>query len=103
MEKACFTEIVELHRFFEEWFHGTREGAPAGMARFSTVMADDFEIISPDGVLIRRGDLIEIIEETYGAFGQAAFRIRVEDPCFRVLAPELFLVTNNERKGNRDG
>ena len=58
-EEKCETEIVELHRFFEEWFAGRSE--PGDFARFSVVLAPDFTMIGPDGRLIESQPLLEAV------------------------------------------
>ena len=40
-------EIVHLHRFFEAWMNGILPESDEGFARFTNVMDESFEIISP--------------------------------------------------------
>jgi len=49
-------EIIDLHQFFEDWFTGK---VAYDISRFDKVMAADFELISPSGSLIQRGNLVE--------------------------------------------
>lgn len=48
MDSRCRAEVVELHQFFEDWFVGNLSG-DASFERLSRVIADGFEIISPEG------------------------------------------------------
>ena len=51
-DRAC-REIVELHRFFVEWYDATRAEGP-DFERFEKAMGEQFHMIVPDGRLLDR-------------------------------------------------
>ena len=63
---AARLEIVELHRFFEGWLGGTLPADEASFNRLTSALAEDFEMVGPDGRLIARAMLLE---ELRGAAG----------------------------------
>lgn len=71
MRERCETEVVDLHRFFEEWFSGTIPPTEEAFRRFEVVMADRFLIISPEGVLSERDELIERLRQAHGIWRQS--------------------------------
>jgi hypothetical protein len=98
METHCRTEILELHRFFEEWMTGNG----GDFSRFSAVMAEDFEIVSPDGGRMNQPDLLAWMRGLQGALTDQEFEIRIENLQERAAAPGLFIVTYEEWQ-TRDG
>ena len=59
-------EIVELHQFFEDWFCGRVELSEECFARFTSVTAEEFHLISPSGVMIDRSQALPWIWEMHG-------------------------------------
>ncbi len=94
--ESCRKEIIELHQFFQDWFHGVLPDTPEALARFSGVMAAEFRIVSPEGRMTARPALVEAIKKAYGVHRDIAFRIWIEDAQVRSLAPDLWLATYQE-------
>jgi hypothetical protein len=94
MEARCQTEIIELHAFFERWFTGRVESSEAQLTRVAEVLAPDFRLISPRGVVDTRGPLLAAIRRAHGA--RRRCRIWIEDCRCRTLGPGLCLATYQE-------
>ena len=57
MEQRCSNEVVQLHQFFQDWFNAVLPPTDEAFDRFSSVMAQGFVIISPNGELTEREEL----------------------------------------------
>jgi hypothetical protein len=66
MESRCEQEVRELHQFFEDWFNGRLPPTDEAFRRFESVMAEGFLIISPDGVLSERAELVHRLRQAHG-------------------------------------
>ncbi len=102
LAQACRTEIEQLHRFFEQWFTGRLPREDAELKRFSAVIADSFEMITPDGAAVSRADLMKRIPEAHGKYADEAFRIEIKNVAVRPLADELFLATYEEWQEHKE-
>ncbi|MDX1660427.1 MAG: DUF4440 domain-containing protein [Gemmatimonadota bacterium] len=98
MIEACRREIEELHAFFEGWFEGTLPDDEATFARVADALAEDFELISPDGRRRDRGTILASIREGYGdhAGEGKRFRIEIHDVRPRLVVAETALLTYEE-------
>ncbi len=98
---AARLEIVELHRFFEGWLGGALSADESSFARLTSALAEDFEMVGPDGRLIVRAVLLE---ELRGAAGlQPGLRIWTEGESPRVVGEGLVLATYREWQSLPDG
>ena len=66
MESRCRREVLELHAFFDGWFNGTLEATDESFARFESVMADTFVLLTPEGRIAERPALIQGIRDAHG-------------------------------------
>ena len=98
MDADCRNEIIELHRFFEEWM----TGIGGDFSRFATVMAEDFEIVFPDGNRMSQPELLIWMRGLEGTLTEQEFEIRIENLEERTPAPGMFIVTYEEWQ-TRDG
>ncbi|MHA2503116.1 MAG: DUF4440 domain-containing protein [Candidatus Kariarchaeaceae archaeon] len=83
-------EIIDLHQFFEDWFTGE---VKEDITRFDSVMAPDFELISPSGQQINRQSIVDMIAQGYNS--QTDRKIWVEDITCRVQG-DLVIATYYE-------
>ena len=67
-------EIVALHEFFQQWYRGELE--PTGFARFERALEADFQIITPEGRLLPRADIIQAVRQQAGSDPSAVLEIR---------------------------
>ncbi len=94
MDESCRNEVVELHQFFEDWFNGRLEQTPDGPRRFADVMAEGFEIVTPEGARVPREPLVQGIADSHGSAD--GLRIWIDGYSSRVLDGGLLLVSYQE-------
>lgn len=88
MEKMCEREAVTFHSFLRDWLAGAVPRTTEAFERFSGVMGDGLEVISPLGTVTAREPLIEEFEGLHGVLAAQAdaFQIWVENyRCRRVI------------------
>lgn len=95
-DAACEQEVVDLHRFFEQWMTGRLDDTDAAFAAFRDAMADDFVIVSPDGQATASDPLVEALRATHGRYPPGGFEIRIENCRARGIADGVMLVTYEE-------
>ncbi len=104
MKQSCENEIIELHRFFEDWFMGRLEDSEEGFARFAGALADGFTIISPGGKVTGRTDLLRSLRSAHGAYaGDGSISIRVANVQQRQASEDHFLLTYEEWQDSGSG
>jgi hypothetical protein len=74
MDDPVITEIVELHAFFDAWYAGRSQ--PGDFERMETSMAPEFHLVTPDGHLLARDEIIGVVRTGYGS---RPIRIWIED------------------------
>lgn len=78
------TDILEMHRFFEDWFTGRcpddDETFERGVARR---LAPAFRIVMPGGTMLDRDGLLGALRAGHGVNGE--FRIEIRDVAGRYL------------------
>lgn len=94
--RRCELEIVELHRFLEEWSNAKLPETEAAFERFGAVIAPSFVIIDPDGVTLGRQPIVDAIRRAYGRWREAPGRIRIENFRLHQAAGGLALATYEE-------
>ena len=99
-EERCQLEVVELHRFFEQWFNGELPDTDEAYARFASVMAEGFEIISPAGVAMKRDVILDAVRVGYGKEPES--KIWIENHRHLFTYSDLSLVTYEEWQGTGD-
>jgi hypothetical protein len=100
LEQEIQREVIDLHRFFQHWFAGERELSVRGFERFTSVIADDFELIAPSGVRSNRSGLMDIIWKAHGK--DPGSRIWIENIHCHPLGEQLHLATYEEWQGTDD-
>ena len=93
-------EIVELHQFFVDWYIGELAKTDAAFARFADVMADNFAIVHPGGVIIERDSLFENIYNTHNQ--RPGFRIWIENVELRHHDGNILVVSYEEWQAVND-
>ncbi len=106
MQARCEKEVLELHRFFQDWFNGVLEPTDEDFARFRDVMAEGFVIVTPGGSLREREALVSRLRSAHGSWrrdGQPAGRLWIENVRFHRREGALALVTYEEWQETGDG
>ena len=68
ISKRSWTEIVELHRFLEEWFRGDMPADTTAAARIESTFALQCELIARIGVIDRSASLQERLTQAHGSW-----------------------------------
>ena len=91
----CKKEIIELHRFFEEWATAKIPKTGQQLQRLSGVLAPEFVIITPGAEKIKRNSLLGMIRKGYGRYRENpdAYKIWIEDVQTRILGENSYLST----------
>jgi hypothetical protein len=95
LRARCEDEVLELHRFFGEWYRGDHDLAGEAFSRASDVLAEGFHLISPEGVVTARGDVLGRLRAVHGSKGEG-FEVRIENCSFRIGGRGLGVVTYEE-------
>lgn len=72
MEAVCHAEVEELHQFFQDWFNAVLPPTDDAFRRFESVMAERFMIISPNGELTEREELVDRLRAAHGIWRQGS-------------------------------
>ena len=96
MERDCANEIIDLHRFLQDWLVGALPRTAEAYARLIDVLGSDFAIISPTGVVTDRAALLADLEAAHGGRAGQEFRIWIEDMQARQMLGDFCLVTYEE-------
>ncbi len=59
-------EAIELHDFLEDWFSGRLPETDAAFKRFADAIGESFVIVSPDGSLLHRQQIVEAVRRDHG-------------------------------------
>ena len=70
-QRAC-REVEELHAFFGQWYTAS---APVQLERVSSVLAPEFELLSPVGELLTRQRLLSELAAEQGAYPDLAISV----------------------------
>ncbi len=73
-------EVERLHRFFADWFADRDDRDDRDFADFADAMAPDFYLVSTDGEVMSRSDIVGFVE---GARGTGVVDITIVDPVIR--------------------
>jgi hypothetical protein len=95
LEARCQREVEELNQFFQGWTNGAIEDTDEEFARFASVTADTFAVVSPSGRISDRQKLLKSIRESHGQPKDPAegVRIRIDDFAVRAVAGDVAIVT----------
>jgi len=98
MEDQCRREVVDLHRFFQDWFNAEKPNNSAGFNRIDLVLSADFEIIGPDGVLADRDAVLKAVHSGHGRNPDQDFHIEIRKVRSRTVGEGMVLVTYEEHQ-----
>ena len=76
LQRCAKVEIVERHQFFVRWFRARSEISE--FAQCERAFDEEFRMVTPDGALHRRVNVIERLREAHGSV-DAGFKISIED------------------------
>jgi hypothetical protein len=91
---ALQTEVERLHRFFQEWFNGELDDTDAVFAAFESALAEGFHIITPDGQVLSRAEILAMVRGFRGGWQNS--RIWIKECKLRAELGPVALVTYEE-------
>lgn len=68
MINRCKTEILELHRFFEDWFNSRIPEQEESLNHVKAALSDEFTMVTPSAILLKRSEVISNIRSAYGLY-----------------------------------
>ena len=71
----CAAQIADLHRVIEEWLTGRAPRTPASFAEFADAHAPGFTMVTPEGALLTREELLPGFEGVHGSAPGLSIRI----------------------------
>ena len=63
--ESITAEITSLHSWFAEWFRAEADAGP--FSRFEDAIADGFTLVTPDGMVLKRTEIMTAIRTARGA------------------------------------
>jgi hypothetical protein len=75
LHDRCAAQIGDLHRVIEEWLTGRVPRTPASFAAFDEAHAPDFTMVTPEGALLTRDQLLPGFEGAHGSAPGLSIRI----------------------------
>ncbi|NPE07802.1 MAG: hypothetical protein GNW80_05945 [Asgard group archaeon] len=98
MKKQSEKEVIELHKFFEEWFKSEIENKDEVFTRLEDALSEEFMLISPIGQVSSREQIITQIKNGYGSrkTDEIPYRLWVQNIECRLLEGNLCLVIYEE-------
>jgi len=74
---ACRREITELHAFFVDWYGA--ECDRGEFARMERAIGPGFEMVTPEGDVLDRTAVLEMVRDRYGSAVDATFDIDIRN------------------------
>ena len=98
MKEQCEKEVIELHKFFEQWFKSEIENNDEVFARFEDALGEEFMLITPTGEISSREQIITQIRNGYGSrkTDEIPYRLWVQNIECRLMEGNLCLVIYEE-------
>ncbi|KAA3607490.1 MAG: hypothetical protein DWQ01_14975 [Planctomycetota bacterium] len=108
LSERCQKEVVDLHRFFEDWFSGRLRKDEDAFVRFTRVTAPFFQWVSPEGEAEELLPLCRRLHQAQGIHMDSSprFRIWIERFQVRFQTEDVLLCTYEEHQeiqGRRSG
>ena len=76
IQDVCQAEIVRLHRFFVDWYHGRLPPTDEAWTVLTDALAPAFELIAPSGHVLAREPLLSALRGRHASHdSEGGFRI----------------------------
>ena len=97
MDDHCHREIVDLHKFFEDWFNGKIATDDDAAGRLDAALGPKFEMVDPDGRIVPREEIVQIVRDARGRDAtDGGVRIRIENVRCRPLVDAVWICLYEE-------
>ena len=94
------TEVIELHRFLERWLNGGIEPTAANFERFSGSQAEGFTIVTLDGEVLEREQLLAALYSAHAT--RPGLVVEVDALRLHHRSADMLVVTFEERHRQGD-
>jgi hypothetical protein len=94
-------EIESLHRFFVDWYTGVLDETAFG--RLDEALGPSFELVSPDGTVHDRADILGAIRDAYESHDPGTFDIEIRNVEVLADYDDVTLVRYEEWQDTPDG
>jgi hypothetical protein len=101
MQRPYEKEIRELHSFFEAWYRGTSDDSDRSFSRVENVLAPEFTLITSDGHIIARDQLLALLRAEYST--KPDIEMWIENCQLRLEAGDIVLVNYEEHGTTTNG
>ena len=78
--EQCADEVDGLHAFFELWFVGELPQTRDALARFSDVLAEEFQLIQPSGLTRSRNGISTDVFDAHGVHDDVTIETSTFEP-----------------------
>lgn len=102
MSTEFATEVIELHRYLEHWLKGETPRGDGVPKRLLDALAEDFEVIHPNGSFGRKADVLDAFARSYGE-KPSDYTLTVSEVKTRRLTNAFCLATYREDHGGETG
>lgn len=99
--EQCRQEIVHLHEFFVGWYTGTTERDTFN--DFEEALGEDFQLISPEGRILSRTDVVEMVNANREQYEVGEFDIEIRNVEVVDSGGERTLCRYEEHQRGPDG
>jgi hypothetical protein len=95
--ERCRQEIIRLHRFFVNWYHGQLSPSDDAWSVLPDALAPSFELISPGGRVMTREPLLVELRRMHASRDPArGFRIWIQNFDCRYVGDDVIVATYEE-------
>jgi len=92
--EACHREIIDLHRFFEDWLRGACPETDEAFARLDRALSTGFQLIDPSGQRCGRDAILSSLRRGYGS--EPSLTITIDAIQVHQTGATLLLATYEE-------
>jgi hypothetical protein len=98
MKESCNNEVIDLHKFFEQWFKAEIENSDEVFSRLEKVLDEKFMLIMPTGEFTYRNELLDQLRSGYGSRkeNKETYCLWVQNIECRFIESDLCLITYEE-------
>jgi hypothetical protein len=95
---VCCKEINKMHVFFEDWYKGNLNNDSKTFSYLELSLSDDFFLISPNGVILDKMMVLDMIKENYNKYHnkENPFKIWIKNINLKIVLDPIIVLTYEE-------
>ncbi len=102
MTDDFYDEVLNLHRFLEDWLTGRVANGGRGPERLAQALSDDFRVIHPDGSRGGKPDVVRAFASAHGS-KPAGYALEIGAVETRLIGEDICRATYKERHRGEAG